>query len=246
MLDRDKLARDAASFKRAAQREFDKAVKELVALAFKHAEAGADFLWDMDPGLDEEANRILRNLSDSLVEKAKAIARAEVEDMLDEYDFDEAWEENERKWGVPLITRLDQQGSFLKELLEIWIALAFVNHMSQGELRVMVSRYLANPFTSPLWIGIPKGVFAWGKGYSLNILEQIAIIGQNAIISSARTVEWMDAVVKGAEYYIRRRGSGYDCPECDSLCGYPIPIGTPFEFLHSRCMCWPEYHFPGE
>lgn len=236
MLDRDHLAKSAASFKRAAQRDFDKAVKELIALAFKYAKARADFLWDMDPELDAEANRILRNLSDTLAEKAKAIARAEVEDMLDEYDFEEAWDDE-------TVSRFDQQGSFLKELLEIWIALAFVNGIRQGELRVLVSRYLANPFTSPLWKGIPPGAIAWGRGYSMNILEQLAVIGQNAIIASARTVEWAYAAEKGADYYIRRRGSFYDCPECDSLCGYPIPIGTPFEFLHSRCMCWPEYHF---
>ena len=240
MLDREQLAHSAASFKRAAQKEFDKVVKELIALAFKYAKAGADFLWDMEPGLDEEANRILRGLSDSLAEKAKAIARAEVEDLLDEYDFEEAWDIAD---GNSILTSFDLQGSHLKELLEIWIALAFVNNTPQGELRVLVSRYLANPFASPLWKGIPPGVIAWGSGYSRNILEQIAVIGQNAIIASARTVEWMDAVALGASYYIRRRGSAYDCHQCDSLCGYPIPIETPFEFVHSRCMCWPEYHF---
>lgn len=245
MLDNGKLAERAASFKRLSQREFDKAVRELVALAFKYAKAGAGFLWDMEPELNDEANRILRDLSDELADKAKEIARAIVEDMLDEYDFEEAWEQADDAWDVPLITRLDQQGSFLKELLEIWVAIAFVNHMTQGELRVEVSRYLANPFASPLWRGIPADALAWGRGYSKDIAGQIAVIGQNSIIAATRLAEWMDAGAKGADYYIRRRGSWYDCPECDSMCGYPIPIATPFEFAHSRCMCWPEYHFIG-
>lgn len=243
MLDNDNLANKAASFKRTANREFDKAVASLISLAFAHKDMGADFLWDKDPELNDEANRILRDLSDTLAEKAKNIARGVVEDSLDYYDLDESWDREDGDDFIPILTRLDQQGSFLKELLEIWIALAFVNEIGKGELRVLISRYLANPYASPLWRGIPRDALKWGRGYSLNILDQIAVIGQNAIISAARYAEWVDAMAKGAGYYIRRRGSNYDCPDCDSLCDYPIPIETPFEFLHSRCMCRAEYFF---
>lgn len=243
MLDNDNLAKKAASFKRKASREFDKAVAALIAIAFKYSEMGEDFLWDKDPELNDEANRILRDLSDNLAEKAKDIAREVVEDSLDYYDFDESWDREDDEGFIPILTRLDQQGSFLKELLEVWIALAFVNGIGKGELRVLVSRYLNNPFASPLWKGLPSDIFKWGRGYSRNILDQIAVIGQNAIISAARYAEWVDAMAKGAQYYIRHRGSGYDCPDCDSLCGYPIPIEVPFEWLHSRCMCWPEYFY---
>lgn len=243
MLDNDNLARKAASFKRSAEREFDKAVAALIALAFKYKEMGADFLWDNDPELKEEAIRICRDLSDSLAEKAKAIARSVIDDSLDYYDFEESWDRESDEGFIPIITRLDQQGSFLLQLLEIWAAIAFVNGVGKSELRVLVSRYLNNPYASPLWKGIPLDALRWGRGYSKNIIDQISVIGQNAIISAARYAEWVDAQAKGAEYYIRRRGSGYDCPDCDSLCGYPIPIYQPFEILHSRCMCWPEYHF---
>lgn len=240
MLDNDKLAWSAARFKTDASREFDKVVKALVALAFKYAKAGADFLWDMDPELNDEANRLLRQLSDDLVEKAKAEARAIFDDEWDEDDFEEAWE---RELNDGILTRFDMEGSHLKELLEIWIALAFVNGISQGELRVLISRYLSNPFTSPLWSGLPTDILKWGSGYSRNIVNQLAVIGQNAVISSARFAEWRNAMANGATYYIRRRGSSYHCPECDEMCGYAIPISTPFQFLHSRCMCWPEYHY---
>lgn len=243
MLDREKLTGKVADFKRYAQKEFDKALAELIALAYKHAEAGADFLWEMDPGLDEEANKILRHLSDTLWWKARALARIIMEDELSDYDFDDAWNTNENDGLIPIITRFDMEGSHLKELLEIWVALAFVNHMSKGELRVAVSRYLANPFASPLWNGLPRNVLKLGRGYAKNVLEQIAVIGQNAIISASRYAEWQDAQAHGAKYYIRRRGSSYHCPECDSMCGYPIPIEEPFIWLHSRCMCWPEYHY---
>ena len=71
----------------------------------------------------------------------------------------------------------------------------------------------------------------------------MGVIGQNLIIDGARAHEWRKEMAGGATYYVRRRGSNYDCPDCDSLCGYPIPIDVPFERLHSRCVCWAEYHY---
>lgn len=243
MPDNPRLAKSAASFRRAATTEFDRAVKALIDLAFKYKEMGADFLWERDPELNDEANRICRNLSDTLAEKAKAIARGVFEDSLDDYDFEDSWDRDDDDRYVPIITRFDQEGSHLLELLEIWLALAFLNSITKGELRVLVSRFLSNPFASPLWRGLPLDILKWGRGYSKNIIDQLTVIGQNAIISAYRYGEWQQARAKGAEYYIRRRGSNYDCPECDSLCGYPIPIETPFVWLHSRCMCWPEFHY---
>lgn len=243
MLNNELLTEKAASFKKDSRKEFDKAVAALISLAWRYRRFGAEFLWDKDPELNNEANRICRDLSDALTEKAKRIAAEIMESSFTEYDFDDAWDYGDDEWYVPVITRFDQQGSFLKELLEIWLALAFVNGISQGELRVMISRYISNPFTSPLWVDLPKDVLAWGRGYPKDIASQLAVIGQNAIIAAVRNAEWQDARADGASYYIRRRGSSYDCPECDDLCGYPIPIEEPFEFLHSRCMCWPEYHY---
>ena len=242
MLDNNKLIDGVADFKRQAPKEFWQAVSELIALAYRYASAGADFLWEMDPQLDSEANIILQGLSDTLAEKAKAIARAVIEESLDEYNFNEAWDRGEGDAFVPLVTRLDLQGSHLKELLEIWIALAFVNHLSKGELKVLISRYIANPYASPLWKGLPKDAIKWGRGYARNVLEQMAVIGQDAIVSAARYAEWADAYANGADYYIRRRGSGYDCKVCESMANKPIPITVPFEVPHPRCMCWPEFH----
>lgn len=237
------LSQRAASFRGAVSSGFDKALRELIDLAFRYREMGADFLWERDPDLYDEAIRICRDLSDALSEKAMAIARGIFEDSLDDYDFDDAWDRREGEEYVPLITRFDMQGTHLLELLEIWVALAFVNKVSKGELRVLVSRFLSNPFASPLWRGLPLDILKWGRGYSRNIIDQLTVIGQNAIISAYRYAEWQQARADGAGYYIRRRGSNYDCPECDSLCGFPIPIDVPFEWLHSRCMCWPEYHY---
>ena len=237
MPDRDSLARKAASFKRDAQRAFDQAVLSLIELVFDKGDPSVRFLWENYPRLDAEANAILRGLSDDLAKKAKALAEEAIRDAFDSEDFGEIWDEE------TLVERFDMAGSHLKELLEIWIAVAALNGIRKGELRVLITRYLNNPFASPLWKGLPKDILAWGRGFDKNILEQIAVIGQNAIIGGARLAEWMEARRNGATYYIRRRGSYYHCPECDSLCGYPIPIETPFDYVHSRCMCYPEYHY---
>lgn len=243
MLNNELVASKTAAYKKDSRKEFDKAVAALIALAWRYRRFGADFLWDKDPELEMEANRICRELSDALAQRAKLVAAEIMEASLGEYDFDEAWDAETGDDYIPVITRFDQQGSFLKELLEVWIALAFVHSLTQGELRVMISRYLANPFTSPLWKDLPKDILQWGRGYSKDIASQIAVIGQNSIIAAVRNAEWQDARADGATYYIRRRGSYFDCPDCDSLCGYPIPIEVPFEFLHSHCMCVAEYHY---
>lgn len=243
MLSNETLATKAAIYKKDSRKEFDKAVAALIALAYRYKYMGADFLWEKDPELNDEANRICRDLSDTLAERAKTIARAIIGEAFEYYDFEEDWDAERDEWFVPILTRFDQQGSFLKELLEVWVALAFVHSLTQGELRVMVSRYASNPYASPLWGGLPGDILDWGRGYSKDITKQISVIGINAIISAVRLAEWQDAAARGATYYIRRRGSGYDCPECDDMCGFPIPIDVPFEYLHSHCMCWAEYHY---
>ncbi len=265
MLNNETLAQKAASFKRDSRKGFDKAVAALIALAWNYAYMGEDFRWDADPELYAEALRICLDLSDTLAEKARAIAASVMEDSLDYYDEEQSWDrEADEDGDESILVRFDQAGAHLLDLLEIWIALAFVHGLGKtelrveisrylsnpylsplwkGELRVEISRYLSNPYLSPLWKGVPKDALLWGRGYMKDIPRQLALIGQDAIISATRYAEWVDAQAKGAQYYIRRRGSGYDCPECDDLCGYPIPIETPFEFLHARCMCYPEYHF---
>lgn len=243
----ERLVSEAAAFRREASREFDKAVQALLDLVWSRRAATSDFRFTDDPELDAEANAILRGLSDTLVARAKARAEAIIRDSLPEYDFGEEWEEDwdaaDDEYDTPILWRFDMEGSHLRDLLEIWIALAVTNAISKSELRVLISRYLSNPFASPLWAGVPKGALAWGRGYSKNILEQIAIIGQNAIVGASRRAEQREERRGGATYYIRRRGSNYDCDVCEDMANIPIPIEEPFDLPHSRCMCYPEYHY---
>lgn len=238
-----RIVKEAAAFKADASKEFDKAVKALLDLVWSYGNPTEDFLFEADPELDAKANAILRGLSDNLVARAKARAAAIVRESLGGYGFDESWEEAADEDDATIIFRFDMEGSHLKELLEVWIALAAVNAIRKSELRVMISRYLKNPYASPLWKGIPLDAIKWGRGYSRDIIDQLALIGQNAIVGTARHAEWMKELENGAAYYIRRRGSNYDCAVCDEMANKPIPISIPFQFLHSRCMCWPEYFY---
>jgi len=237
------LIREAASFKRDASKEFDRVVKALIDLVWAANAQSADFLFESDPALDAEANALLRDFSDTLASLAKKRAEEIIRASLDYYDFGEDWSHVDE--GDEVVYRFDMAGSHLKELLEIWIALAVLNEISKGELRVLVSRYLNNPYASPLWRGIPLDSLRWGRGYSRNILEQITVIGQGAIIGAARHAEWIEERRKGAKYYIRRRGSNYNCDECQDMANVPIPIETPFEIPHPRCCCYPEYFYGG-
>lgn len=245
MLDGKRLTSAAARFSTDAEKAFERALSELISLAYDYAEMGDRFLWELDPELDDEANAILRGLSDECREKAVARLREVLYDeglgdYFDEADEDASGDGNDGGWTM--LGALDLEGSHMKEMTEIWIAIAFAEGMTQTYLKTSILKYLRNPFLSPLWKDLPRDLLKWGRGYQKDVLGGITVIGQDYIISGARHAEWMGERDGGATYYIRRRGSGYMCTECDSMCGYPIPIDTPFEYVHPRCMCWPEYH----
>lgn len=241
-MDNNVLIAQASSVKADSQREFEAAVAALIALAYKYQRLGANFLWDADPVLEREANAILRGLSDNLAAKAKARALALARGEGWSWGL-ESWEDVNEKADTPLLTRFDQQGSFLRALLEIWVALAFVNGLTQSYLKISVIRYIANPYASPLWKGLPLGLLKRGPGYQRNIIDQLALIAQDGIIDAVRRAEWMDAMDNGALYWVWRRGSNFKCDDCQGNAGRTFPMDIPFDTLHARCMCWPEYHY---
>lgn len=236
----ERIVAQAAAYKADARRLFEDTVAALIALAFRYHSQGANFLWDSDPVLERECNAILRGLSESARDAAKKRALL----LIEEAGWSEdAWDVVEGEGEDSLLWRFDMVGSHLRELLEIWIAIAFVEGMTQSYLKICVLRYLGNPYASPMWSRLPAGLLKWGRGYQKNLIEQIALIGQDAIIGAVRYAEWEDALERGADYYIRRRGSYYPCDVCEGLANKPIPIEVPWDFTHARCVCWPEFHF---
>lgn len=239
-MDNERLLDQVAAYKGKARRLFEDAVTALIALAFRYQHLGDNFLWDADPVLERECNAILRGFSekarDAAKKKAEEIIKAEGwnNDALDVFDGEG---ENSILWS------LDMAGSHLRELLEIWIAIAFVEKMTPEYLRVLVIRYVANPYASSQWARLPAGLLKWGRGYQRDLINQVALIGQDAIVGSVREAEWIDALENGASFWVWRRGSNYKCPECEANAGRVFPIDIPFSTMHARCMCYAEYHY---
>ena len=239
----ERIIEAASAFKTDAKRLFEDAVAALIALAFRYSKFGVNFIWDSDPVLDRECNAILRDLSESLARKAKEKASAIIEEEGWEDWEDEALEAAEGEGENGILWRFDMAGSHLRELLEIWVALAFAEKMTPAYLKILVLRYINNPYASPLWSRLPAGLLKWGRGYQKDLIAQIVLIGQDSIVDAVRRAEWLDAMERGAAYWIWRRGSNYDCPECEENKGRVFPMDVPFDTLHARCMCWPEYHY---
>ena len=233
MLNNDTLTKEAAKFKSDAKKRFDIALAALLTLAWKYKFMGGDFSFEADPELYSQALEICRDMSDGCLKDAEAHIRELFEG---EVDID-----NES--ADDTIERLDMAGSHFLTLLDLWVAVAFTNDFSKEYTRISIVRYLNNPLASGLFGAWGKDVLKWGRGYSKNIYNQLTVIGQDFIIDASRMQEWRSESSNGATYYVRRRGSSFDCPECDELCGYPIPIDMPFERLHARCCCWPEYYY---
>lgn len=232
MLSNETLISEAARFKTNAKSRFDKALAALLALAWKYQHLGSDFSFDADRELYSRALEICREMSDGCM----ADAQDHIRNMFgEEFEMGDAY-------GRDALERMDMAGSHLLELLNIWVALAFANGYTQAYTRISIGRYMNNPFASGMFGAWGRDVLKWGRGYDKNLINRLAVIGQNLIIDETRRMEWMDEKAKGAKYYIRRRGSGYDCDICDENCGFPIPISVPYERIHSRCVCWPEYH----
>ena len=241
MLNHHKINASLDEFAGASKKRFNDALAALLELAWKYKHLGADFSFDADETLYKEALRYCVQLSDGCIEDARKIAYTLITDSLDYTDEEVSFETALSERGAGL--SFDLAGEHLLDLLSVWVGLALAKNYTKGYLRVLISRYMNNPFLSPLWreAGIKR--FGWGPGYALNIYKQLSLIGADLIIDSARYAEWVDAMANGALYYVRHRGSSFDCPECDSLCGKKIPIETPFERPHPRCQCYPEYFF---
>jgi len=231
MLNQSHLIDTVAAYKKDSRKHFNEAVAALLALAWPYRKEG--FVFDPSFALYDDALVLCMELSD----KCEESARKRLQQAIESLEWD-----GEIPEDAEALESLDMAGTHLLDLLGVWIGVAAVNGWTESYTRVMVSRYLSNPFLCPEWRNIPLSTLAWGRGYARDIAEQLAIIGQGIIISGARYAEQQDEAASGATYYIRRRGSYYDCAVCDDLAGKPIPIGVPFEIPHPRCCCFPEYH----
>lgn len=84
---------------------------------------------------------------------------------------------------------------------------------------------------------------SYGKGYYRNAYQNIIRNAKQVIALSWGRAEQEYGKNSGAVGYFVYRGSSYDCPVCDDLCGYMHPLDTMVIPAHPNCACRVELFF---
>lgn len=229
------------------------AVAEILALVYPYQPfVEGEFRFEDFPDLDEKVNAILRGLSDKGMEIMRQRMRDAIALLGGDYEsYEDIVTEIENE-GDGVLWAFDLHSSNLKRLLEGWITVAFAQKIILPNLLPVVVGSMDAPQDAPLWKEgirehlIDPNEYRFGKGYQRNIPNAMKVLIVYVVTKVFMRSQQRMERLNGAAYYIRRRGSRYDCPECDALCGYPIPIDVPFEPTHPNCVCWAEYHYPEE
>lgn len=233
------------------ERRLRKCIPEIIRECSAFGYLGKNFTFDVS-NLSDKVNQRLISLSDEILSDIEERARRASE-----------YAEEEDEWTpliLPYITRqigeedmvqrLDKHCSTLRYFLEGWIAIGMVNKLQEYELTNNIFAYLDNPLASPLWKealnagylsnAIRSGSYIYGKGNQRNVLKALTEIEQYAINESFQYGRLLHYGKTGAIGYMIHRGSTYDCPHCDSNCGFVIPLNDIRVPQHPRCVCWTE------
>ena len=211
---------------------------------------GNAFTFDVSD-LSDRVNQRLIALSDDILSDIEERARKAIEYAEEEDDEDIILAYIRRPIGEEdIVQRLDKHCSTLRYFLEGWIAIGIVNNIKEYELTNEILRYIDNPFASSLWQeafdegylsnAIRSRGYSFGKGNQRNVLSALSDIEQYAINEAFQYGRLLHYGKTGAIGYIIHRGSTYDCPHCDSNCGFVIPLNNIRVPQHPRCCCWTE------
>lgn len=209
---------------------------------------GKNFTFDL-AGVSDRVNERLISLSDEILSDIEERARRAIEYAEEEDDEALILAYINRKIGEEdMVTRLDKHCSTLRYFLEGWIAIGMVNKLNEYELTNNIFRYLDNPFASPLWKdafnagylsnAVRTGDYIYGKGNQKNVLNALTEIEQYAVNEAFQYGRLLHYGKTGAIGYMIHRGSTYDCPHCDSNCGFVIPLNDIRVPQHPRCVCY--------
>lgn len=233
---RDNAIGQMSQVKRDVRDRMGEAVSAIISLCWDDREP--DFSFSGHLALLREANRILSQMSDSVLsdsERRAAIALAEAE--LDGYE-EEALEYAEGEIeGETTLFRLDRQADHLRDLLAGWLAAAAVSGLTSEKTVSRFWTFIANPSASKEWREAGLTNPKWGRGFQINVLDGITVIGQdlvNKAFQSARILSFRDG---GAIGYRTIRQSNYDCPYCDEMCERVWPLDQIALPYHPRCVC---------
>lgn len=242
----EEMARAKSDVERELRRYIPEIIRECMAFAY----LGKAFTFEVSD-LSDRVNSRLIALSDAILDDIESRAKTAIKYAEEEDDEDAILLYIRRQIREEdLVQRLDKHCSTLRYFLEGWIAIGIVNKINEYELTNGIFGYIDNPFTSPLWqdafnagylsAAIQTQGYSYGKGNQRNVLKALTEIEQYAINEAFQYGRLLHYGKTGAIGYIIHRGSSYDCPHCDSNCGFLIPLDDIRVPQHPRCVCWTE------
>ena len=246
----DRVIEEMAKAKGDVERELRKYIPEIIRECMAFAYLGKTFTFDVSD-LSDRVNQRLISLSDAILDDIESRAKTAIKYAEEEDDEAAILLYIKRKIGEEdIVQRLDKHCSTLRYFLEGWIAIGNVNKLQEYEHTNNILSYIDNPFASPLWqeafnagyysTSIQSRGYSYGKGNQRNVLSALTEIERYAINEAFQYGRLLHYGKTGAIGYIIHRGSSYDCPHCDSNCGFVIPLNDIRLPQHNRCCCWSE------
>lgn len=246
----DRVIDEMAKAKNDVERRLRQYIPEIIRECIAFGYLGKNFTFDVSD-LSYRVNARLIALSDAILEDIESRAKWAISYAEEEDDEDAILLYIKRKIGEEdIVQRLDKHCSTLRYFLEGWIAIGMVNKLKEYELTNNILSYIDNPFASPLWqeafnagylsTAIRSQGYSYGKGNQRNVLSALTEIERYAINEAFQYGRLLHYGKTGAIGYIIHRGSSYDCPHCDSNCGFVIPLNDIRLPQHNRCCCWSE------
>lgn len=242
----DEMAKAKDDVERRLRQYIPEIIRECMAFGY----LGKNFTFDVSD-LSDRVNSRLIALSDAILDDIESRAKWAISYAEEEDNEDAILLYIKRKIGEEdIVQRLDKHCSTLRYFLEGWIAIGMVNKLKEYELTNNILSYIDNPFASPLWqeafnagylsTAIRSRGYSYGKGNQRNVLSALTEIERYAINEAFQYGRLLHYGKTGAIGYIIHRGSSYDCPHCDSNCGFVIPLDDIRLPQHNRCCCWSE------
>ena len=246
----DRVIDEMAKAKDDVERRLRQYIPEITRECMAFGYLGKTFTFDVSD-LSDRVNSRLIALSDAILDDIESRAKWAISYAEEEDDEDAILLYIKRKIGEEdIVQRLDKHCSTLRYFLEGWIAIGIVNKLKEYEITNNILSYIDNPFASPLWqeafnagyysTAIRSRGYSYGKGNQRNVLSALTEIERYAINEAFQYGRLLHYGKTGAIGYIIHRGSSYDCPHCDSNCGFVIPLNDIRLPQHNRCCCWSE------
>lgn len=246
----DRVIDEMAKAKDDVERRLRQYIPEIIRECMAFGYLGKNFTFDVSD-LSDRVNSRLIALSDAILDDIESRAKWAISYAEEEDDEDAILLYIKRKIGEEdIVQRLDKHCSTLRYFLEGWIAIGMVNKLKEYELTNNILSYIDNSFASPLWqeafnagylsTAIQTRGYSYGKGNQRNVLSALTEIERYAINEAFQYGRLLHYGKTGAIGYIIHRGSSYDCPHCDSNCGFVIPLNDIRLPQHNRCCCWSE------